>query len=390
MDRRTFLGRSARGAGWLALTPLLARCGGSDQPPLLPTLAPGALSPEPDENGLRLPEGFTSRIIARTGDPVGSSGYRWHQAPDGGATFPTDDGGWVYVSNSEFPDDLGGVGAIRFARDGEIVDAYSILQGTSRNCAGGPTPWGTWFSCEEVADGLVYECDPLGDNEATVWPALGSFRHEAAAVDPNTGILYLTEDEPDGLFYRFVPDSVDANGIPSLDAGRLEAMGVDGGQPGGPVRWYEVPDPAAASTPTRSQVPEATAFDGGEGLWFQNGEVYFTTKGDNRVWCLDVAAQSLRIVYDAANFDEPVLTGVDNVLMSPRGDILVAEDGGDMQVVALTVEGQIAPLLQVVGHELSEITGPAFSPDGRRFYFSSQRGIVVLGITYEVTGPFFG
>ena len=57
----------------------------------------GALATEPDENGLRLPEGFTSRILAVGGEPVGDTGYAWHAFPDGAATFPTDDGGWIYV-----------------------------------------------------------------------------------------------------------------------------------------------------------------------------------------------------------------------------------------------------------------------------------------------------
>ena len=39
------------------------------------------------------------------------------------------------------------------------------------------------------------------------------------------------------------------------------------------------------------------------------------------------------------------------------------------------------------------LAGPAFSPDGRRLYFSSQQGTSGSstgsgGITYEVTGPF--
>ena len=112
----------------------------------------GSLLP-PDANGLMLPEGFTSRVIARAGQPVIPSTYLWHAFPDGGATYPTDDRGWIYVSNSEVPGGLGGVGAIRFSSDGAIVDAYRICSGTSTNCSGGPTPWNTWLTCEETRHG---------------------------------------------------------------------------------------------------------------------------------------------------------------------------------------------------------------------------------------------
>ena len=137
---------------------------------------------KPDEHGIRVPEGFRSRLIAQGEQRVAGTGYRWHVASDGSATFPTDDGGWILVSNAETLD--GGASAIRFSARGEIADAYSILEGTTQNCSGGPTPWGTWLSCEEVGDGRVWECDPAGRREAGVLPALGTFKHEAAAVDP--------------------------------------------------------------------------------------------------------------------------------------------------------------------------------------------------------------
>jgi hypothetical protein len=70
------------------------------------------------------------------------------------------------------------------------------------------------------------------------------------------------------------------------------------------------------------------------------------------------------------------------------GDVIVAEDGGDLQLVLITPDRVVAPLLQVVGHEGSELAGPAFDPSGNRLYFSSQRGGRGPGITYEVTGPF--
>jgi len=361
----------------------------------------GRLGPlgAPDRNDVRLPAGFESRIVGRAGYRVRRSffdrlDYRWHSFPDGGATFATDDGGWIYVSNSETPSFAGGgASALRFDANGGIRDAYRILGDTNQNCAGGPTPWGTWLSCEEVPFGRVFECDPTGRRRAVERPALGFFKHEAVAVDSATGALYLTEDEGDGRLYRFVPQSVDARGVPRLDAGALQVARVENVT--GAVKWLDVPNPRPNpfQTPTRRQRPDSTAFNGGEGIWYHDGKVYFTTKGDNRVWCLLLESQTLTLIYDAASSGNPILTGVDNVTVAPTGDILVAEDGGDMQLVVIDGDGDLAPLLQVVDQNQSEITGPAFSPDGTRLYFSSQRGSRVLGglgfgLTYEIRGPF--
>ncbi|MFW5924571.1 MAG: alkaline phosphatase PhoX [Myxococcota bacterium] len=399
--RRAFLRRSFTGMGLLMAGPTLHACSGGEdadpEPLVIPTTSNIAnLGPlgDPDENGVRLPAGFRSRIVARSGATVGGSGYVWHEAPDGGATYPTEDHGWIYVSNCEHAiDGSGGVGAIRFSRDGDIVDAYRILDGTVRNCAGGTTPWGTWLSCEEHRDGLTWECDPLGVMDARERPALGVFKHEAVAVDPVSHHLYLTEDEGDGRFYRFTPDAL-VDGRADLSAGSLEVAQVVGGGPEGAVEWLPLPDPSASSTATREQVPESTPFDGGEGIWYHDGVVFFTTKGDNRVWAYDTADGMLAIVYDDDTSTNPILTGVDNITVSPAGDLMVAEDGGDMQVVAITPGGELLPLLQVAGHPASEITGPALAPDRRRLYFSSQRGasgnlLGEDGVTFEIEGPFF-
>lgn len=351
--------------------------------PKEPPITPYGPLQEPDINGIRLPVGFTSRIVATTGQrPIETSDYVWHGAPDGGAVFETSDG-WVYLSNAELHSQRGGVGALRFDKEANLVSAYPVLTGSSRNCAGGAMPWGTWLSCEEVSFGGVWECHPEGQ-PATLLPALGKFKHEAVCADPVRGHLYLTEDEPDGCLYRFTP----SGSFSDLSEGTLEFLRVLEGDIGA-IEWVNVEDPSAGVTETRYQSQFSTAFNGGEGICLQNDKVFFATKGDGRVWELDIITQSLRIFYDDDNYEYEILNGLDGVTAKPAtNDILVAEDGGDMQVVSLSNDGRVTPVLQIPGQLNSEITGVAFDPSGTRLYFSSQRGFDVDGITYEVTGPF--
>lgn len=338
-----------------------------------------------DSNGVRLPAGYSSRIVAESSvSPLGGCEYVWHAAPDGGACFADQGGGWIYVSNSEVGDTDGGAGALRFDAEGKLIDAYPVLQDTSQNCSGGATPWDTWLSCEEIDDGRVWECDPLGVEAAVARPALGVFKHEAVAVDSLNRKLYLTEDQEDGCLYRFTPFN-----YPDLSAGKLEAARLIDGETG-KVEWLEIKDPLASHTATRFQT-SATRFNGGEGIAYFGGKVYFTTKGDNRVWVFDINSQVLSVLYDDSAYINPVLTGVDNITVSSDGSLYVAEDGGDMQVVVIANDGAIYPVLELEGHDKSEIAGVAFSPDGSRLYFSSQRGKSgddLDGLTFEVQGPF--
>jgi secreted PhoX family phosphatase len=373
-----------------------------------------------DANGLRLPAGFTSRVVAVSGEaPVLGNAYLWHIFPDGGATFPTPDGGWVYTSNSEIPGGAGrgGCGALKFDRDGNLLDAYGILSGTNSNCAGGKTPWGTWMSCEETAGGQVWECNPTLAGQGVARPKLGRFNHEALAVDAGSKIVYMTEDAVSGRFYRFVPsagDWPDGGLRPALQEGKLQVMRCQAYPPSQlppdgfnvalpqAVVWEDVVQPDQDQATVRSglgAVAPGTPFSGGEGLFHAGDLVYFSTKYDNRIWVYDKARSTVEAIYDfnTAAPDDKILSGVDNLTVTGFGDVLVAEDGGDMQICVILPDRRVIPLLQASDLQQgtqaqSEITGPALSPDGKRLYFSAQRsgrnGNVGPGITFEVTLPF--
>lgn len=340
-----------------------------------------------DENGVILPPGFSSRIIAVGGERVPGTRLQYRIFPDGAATFvdPAVAGGWYLTVNHEIPA-AGGVTSIRFAPDGTVVGAQSILSNTAINCAGGATPWGTWLSCEEYDWGHVWECDPTGAQRPRRRRAMGAFAHEAAAVASDDRV-YLTEDRSEGAFYRFTPIAPG-----DLSDGLLEV--ATGPSDEGPVTWVEVPnpDPGVLDTPCRAQVPGTIAYNGGEGIDTDGDRVWFTTKGDDRVWQYDLATETVSLRYQGGG--SSILSGVDNLYHDDAsGALLIAEDGGDMEIVVLSTDNVASSLIRLPGHDISEVTGPCFSPDGQRLYFSSQRGPsggrgTLTGITYEVTGPF--
>ena len=379
LSRRQFVGTGALAAAAFAFGPSFWR--NALAAPTSPGVGPyGPLNPA-DANGLMLPAGFRSREIARSGADV--AGYTWPVNPDGQATFANSDGGWFLVTNSESrAAEGGGASTIEFGPDGSVKRAYRILTETERNCSGGHTPWGTYLSCEEWEGGQVWECDPTGRTPAVLRPAMGTFTHESACVDPAGKQVYMTEDEDDGRLYRFTPSS-----YPDLSSGVLEiaTVGADGG-----VSWAAVPDPSAISAPTREQVA-GTRFAGGEGMWFDSGIVYFTTKKDNKVHAYHTSTGRYELIYDEATTPGSPLSGLDGITVSRSGDLYLCEDGGDLDICMITPDRVVSRFLKVTGpaHDDSELTGVVFDPSGNRLYFSSMRGYG-QGATYEVSGPFRG
>lgn len=399
----------------------------------IPDIQSYSIPGESIEHGAHIPEGFGLRVVARSGvDPMGprNNAYLWHGEPDGGAVFDADDGGWVYVSNAELRGNRGGAGALRFAANGQLRNAYPILSNTTRNCAGGATPWGTWLSCEENgSEGRVFECNPFGNpQQAQEKPALGKRNHEAAAVDMRERVVYLTEDVPKGRLWRFVADDKDwdeQRQALRMEYGQLQVAQIQGYSPDDfpsvdaetaflqrprPVRWLPA-DPSQHKWWQRLLgQSEGSVFNGGEGIWYHElperwraplsgegrnslGIVFFATKGDNRIWAYDVANSSIEIVFDNSMMmgDLP-MDQVDNIVVSPAGDLIVAEDGPGMRLLVVTPNGKTKPLVQLA-QQGSEITGPAFTSDGARLYFSSQRGPGgergerPIGVTYELSIP---
>jgi secreted PhoX family phosphatase len=237
---------------------------------------------------------------------------------------------------------------------------------------------------------------------------MGLFKHEAVAVDSIGQRLYLTEDNSSGGFYRFTPDL-----YPVLNRGLLEVAVVAAD---GKVTWVKVPNPTpGADQPnTKDQVPTMTKFKRGEGIWFDSGVVYVATTSDSKVHAYDTVTQRIEVIYDKGAFKNPPLTGIDNLTVSPSGDLFVCEDnaaeGNMIDIGLLTPDLTVSRFASATGFEhvfggvlpglpsdvnqaSSELTGPIFDPSGTRLYVASQRARRMgvgqpLGAVYEITGPF--
>ena len=410
-----------------------------------------------DPSGLlKLPAGFTYQIFSRTGE-VMPDGFLVPGGHDGMAAFPGPDGVTLLVRNHELesewmdrspfgpqndlhkliPDDkiydrgrgirpnLGGTTTLVFdTRTQEFINHYLSLVGTVRNCAGGPTPWGTWVTCEEMnalpeehaeqPHGYNFEVRPsIEPGLVTPVPlkAMGRFRHEAVAVDAKSGAVYETEDLADGLLYRFLPHEPG-----NLAAGgKLQALGlVDPaisdtrnltspqfpiGQPLA-VRWIDLDDPESPKDDLRHRgiAAGAVPFARGEGAWTaEDGSVYFAMtvggpKGLGQIFryvpspfegTARESEQPGRLELFIEPNDAELLRNCDNLSVTPWGDLLICEDNNEnCRLVAVTPQGEFYYLAENLEPK-RELAGVCFSPDGSTLFFNVQKP----GYTVAITGP---
>lgn len=472
IPRRDFLGRLASASGAVLLTPSLAglmACNGrgpnepgeEDEPrvgPETPAFKPyGELVRSADCPEFEIPEGFRCVRLSSGGRPSSvRDGLDVPNAFDGMAAFPLPNGNVRLIRNHEMVDEAddsvvigqpsydrhagGGTTSLEVRiseRDGglevELVDEFVSLAGTLYNCAGGPTPWGTWLSCEEATDGTesgyrrphgyVFEvpASATGPVDPVPLRAMGRFTHEAVAVDPATGIVYETEDmwyepgsEPGAGLYRFIPES------PGMlaDGGRLQMMAVTGqaeyltarGQvPGAvlPVHWVDIADPdprTAEQEPlavfNQGLAAGAARFARLEGAFPGDGGIYVVSTNGGEALAgqvfhyrpISAEAGELRLVFESPSKD--VLDSPDNIVLSPRGGLVMCEDGsGDQFIRGLDRQGRIVDLVRApdTGNEPDEFAGSCFSPDGRVLFFNVQGSRTASGsvasATYALWGP---
>lgn len=390
------------------------------------------LRPVPDQTTgallLKLPPDFTYKSFSWSLD-VMDDGNVVSGLPDGMGAFPASDERTVtLVRNHEIslghllgespvydPKCGGGTTTLTFdLHRGEWLTSRVSLAGTYKNCAGGPTPWGSWLSCEEtLADpttdavhkphGYVFEVPAAGVGDPRPITGLGRFRHEAAAVDAATGTVYLTEDERRAGLYRFLPgESGSLRG-----AGRLQMLAVEdhpnfNGRVSPdvalPVAWVNIDDPQAVDGSVFDQ-----GYDNGgmrfkrlEGCWLEGDHLYFVATtggraGKGQIWELAVAEERLRLLYESPG--RSTLDMPDNLIAMPDGALLLCEDGG-------------APCrlrLLTPGGELTVVAENNIVLDGLKGMHGDYRGgewcgvcragdwlfanVQEPGITFAITGP---
>jgi uncharacterized protein len=370
---------------------------------------------------LDLPEGFSYRVISRAGEPL-SDGYRTPGRPDAMGVFPgpTPDT-LVLMRNHEIPgirqwgpyfdgqavpaetydpEGFGGVTRLVLdARSLQLQHSNLVLTGTHWNCAGGFSPWG-WLTCEETFDarhGYVFLCPHTAERLLPPHriPAYGHFRHEAACVDPQTHIAYLSEDREDSALYRHVPRD------PKKPfEGSLQALAI-AGRPGFdtndmkpgealPVVWVDVPRPDSAQDDVRLQAHAngAARIVRGEGLCLFGGELYLCATAGGPIGRGQIFQLSHRdpahLTLLAQSEDASVLDMPDNVTVSPSGHVFVAEDGlGGNYLRHVRASGKIVDVARCAGNT-TEFAGPCFSPDGQTLFVNTQGD----GLTFAIRGPF--
>lgn len=447
LARRSFLKRGLTTAAVLAalgpLEALGARTAGAApmaKRPASPDYGP--LYPVKDHTTglelLALPKGFEYLSHGWTGDLM-SDGVPTPGSHDGMAAFRRSDGkialvrnherggyGGAFTSPAYNPAARGGTTNLVFDPDtGEFGESWASLSGTIRNCAGGPTPWGTWLTCEETTEigpdgtrhGYVFEVPFDGKGDPRPLTGMGRYSHEAVAVDPRTGIVYLTEDATPSGFYRYLPNTYGelADGgqlqmmvIPTPDGSSYSTYTDGTGVEYATTSWVTIPNPDYAPGETRpaeqGAALGAAVFRRLEGAWYGNDRVYIVSTsggptGQGQVFEYDPQAERMRVLF--ASPDASVLNNPDNICVSPRGGIVLCEDGSEGEYLhGLTTDGQIFPfaLNQIVipaggvpgksvapgNYSGSEWCGSTFEPKNGNWLFANAQS---PGITFAITGP---